>query len=198
MTKRYAERPGCRGISTPVGTHIQTHTAAVEAVCVLNVFNQPHIQDVIGRQQQEAVTSAEIPRQNHARPQVGDRRRLLAGHFPYGAAHQSNECIHYLRVVALASGLDQHCTRLLRTQTLVRQGADLQAVLVIGHGQDARAERNGGALQAVRKALAVKAFMMRADDACSLFQFRRTFDTLLITVAPGSNTNTNMFASTPA
>ncbi|MBK7674718.1 MAG: hypothetical protein IPJ27_08080 [Candidatus Accumulibacter sp.] len=29
-------------------------------------------------------------------------------------------------------------------------------------------------------------------------ELRRTFDTLLITVAPGSNTNTNMFASTPA
>ncbi len=29
-------------------------------------------------------------------------------------------------------------------------------------------------------------------------ELRRTFDTLLITVAPGSNTNTNMFASTGA
>ncbi len=29
-------------------------------------------------------------------------------------------------------------------------------------------------------------------------ELRRTFDTLLITVAPGPNTNTNMFVSTPA
>jgi hypothetical protein len=55
-------------------------------------------------------------------------------------------------------------------QPVARQDPDLQVVVIAGQRQDACAERNVQARQAIGKALAVKAFLVRAHERRRLAQ----------------------------
>ena len=92
------------------------------------------------------------------------RHRFFVHDFLPQAVEQLDKGIDDLRIVAFAAGGDDCRLGLVRRHAFLDQRTGLQAVVVIDHRQQARAERDLRSLQAVGKTLPVIAFMVRTDD----------------------------------